>query len=96
MVELSPGPLPASGSTCGTKSGAAPVLVWGQRTGDAFTVSAAGGESQTLTVPDKYATGIRFHTPMVATDSPETLRVCVGLAPGGPRRQCYPAAPPSP
>ncbi len=76
--------------------GAGWARVWGQRIGDVFTVSAAGGEPQTLTVPDKYATGIRLHTPMVATDSPEALRVCVSLAPGGPRQQCYPAAPPSP
>ncbi|MGW1201210.1 helix-turn-helix domain-containing protein [Streptomyces cyaneofuscatus] len=76
--------------------GAGWARVWGQRIGDVFTVSVAGGEPQTLTVPDKYATGIRLHTPMVATDSPDALRVCVSLAPGGPRQQCYPAAPPSP
>ncbi|MFJ8842149.1 helix-turn-helix domain-containing protein [Streptomyces cyaneofuscatus] len=76
--------------------GAGWARVWGQRIGDVFTVSAAGGAPQTLTVPDKYATGVRLHTPMVATDSPEALRVCVSLAPGGPRQQCYPAAPPSP
>ncbi|MFC9032470.1 helix-turn-helix domain-containing protein [Streptomyces arboris] len=76
--------------------GAGWARVWGQRIGDVFTVSVPGGEPQTLTVPDKYATGIRLHTPMVATDSPEALRVCVSLAPGGPRQQCYPAAPPSP
>ncbi|MYX13411.1 DUF2690 domain-containing protein [Streptomyces sp. SID8374] len=71
--------------------GAGWVRVWGQRIGDVFTVSAAGGEPQTVTVPDKYATGVRLHTPMVATDSPEALRVCVSLAPDGPRK-CYPAA----
>lgn len=76
--------------------GAGWARVWGQRIGDTFTVSVPGGEPQTLTVPDKYATGIRLHTPMVATDSPEALRVCVSLAPGEPRQQCYPAAPPSP
>ncbi|MEU0163188.1 helix-turn-helix domain-containing protein [Streptomyces sp. NPDC006261] len=75
--------------------GAGWARVWGQRIGDVFTVSAAGGAPQTLTVPDKYATGVRLHTPMVATDSPETLRVCVSRAPDGPR-QCYPAASPTP
>ncbi|WP_433397197.1 helix-turn-helix domain-containing protein [Streptomyces sp. CA-146814] len=75
--------------------GAGWARVWGQSVGDEFTVSAAGGEPQTLTVPDKYATGVRLHTPMVTTDNPETLRVCVRLALGEPR-QCYPAAPPAP
>ncbi|MFJ5734881.1 DUF2690 domain-containing protein [Streptomyces microflavus] len=71
--------------------GAGWARVWGQRIGDVFTVSAADGQPQTLTVPDKYATGVRLHTPMVATGSPETLRVCVRLGPDG-RRQCFWAA----
>ncbi|MER8198648.1 DUF2690 domain-containing protein [Streptomyces microflavus] len=71
--------------------GAGWARVWGQRIGDVFTVSAAAGQAQTLTVPDKYATGVRLRTPMVATDSPETLRICARLGPDR-RRQCFWAA----
>ncbi|PCG82341.1 hypothetical protein CIB93_30595 [Streptomyces sp. WZ.A104] len=69
--------------------GAGWARVWGQRIGDSVTVSAGGGEPQRLTVPDKYATGLRLHTPMVATDDPAALRVCVTLASDGTER-CFP------
>ncbi|WP_159030001.1 helix-turn-helix domain-containing protein [Kitasatospora albolonga] len=72
--------------------GAGWARVWGQRVGDVFTVSVAGGEPQTVDVPDTYATGRRLHTPMVATDRPETLRVCARLGPDG-HRECYTPAP---
>ncbi|MFI8358209.1 helix-turn-helix domain-containing protein [Streptomyces cyaneofuscatus] len=60
--------------------GAGWARVWGQRIGDVFTVSVAGGEPQTLTVPDKYATGIRLHSPW----SPRTARTPCASASASP------------